>query len=219
METLQNKSEMKITNIKQQIRDENRVSVYLDGKYSFSLNLTELLDEKLKVGLEIDEARLKDLQKRSAEGKLRMRSMEWLMNRPHSEREFRDYLRRKQVDGDYAEYLVGYFRDRKLLNDETYARWLLGVRVGRLKSSRALRAELRSKGVNLTIIDRVISDNPIDELGQIQKIIIKKRRLSRYADDEKLKQYLVRQGYGYSQVAEALNAEGPKQHEEYEESQ
>lgn len=219
METLQNKPEMKITNIKQQVRDENRVSVYLDGKYSFSLNLTELLDEKLKVGLEIDEARLKDLQKRSAEGKLRMRSMEWLMNRPHSEREFRDYLRRKQVDGDYAEYLVSYFKDRKLLNDETYARWLLGVRVGRLKSSRALRAELRSKGVNLTIIDRVISDNPIDELGQIQKIIIKKRRLSRYADDEKLKQYLVRQGYGYSQVAEALNAEGPKQHEEYEESQ
>ena len=219
METLQNKPEMKITNIKQQVRDENRVSVYLDGKYSFSLNLTELLDEKLKVGLEIDEARLKDLQKRSAEGKLRMRSMEWLMNRPHSEREFRDYLRRKQVDGDYAEYLVSYFKDRKLLNDETYARWLLGVRVGRLKSSRALRAELRSKGVNLTIIDRVISDNPIDELGQIQKIIIKKRRLSRYADDEKLKQYLVRQGYGYSQVAEALNAEGSKQHEEYEESQ
>lgn len=219
METLQNKPEMKITNIKQQVRDENRVSVYLDGKYSFSLNLTELLDEKLKVGLEINEARLKDLQKRSAEGKLRMRSMEWLMNRPHSEREFRDYLRRKQVDGDYAEYLVSYFKDRKLLNDETYARWLLGVRVGRLKSSRALRAELRSKGVNLTIIDRVISDNPIDELGQIQKIIIKKRRLSRYADDEKLKQYLVRQGYGYSQVAEALNAEGSKQHEEYEESQ
>jgi len=219
METLQNKPEMKITNIKQQVRDENRVSVYLDGKYSFSLNLTELLDEKLKVGLEINEARLKDLQKRSAEGKLRMRSMEWLMNRPHSEREFRDYLRRKQVDGDYAEYLVSYFKDRKLLNDETYARWLLGVRVGRLKSSRALRAELRSKGVNLTIIDRVISDNPIDELGQIQKIIIKKRRLSRYADDEKLNQYLVRQGYGYSQVAEALNAEGSKQHEEYEESQ
>jgi regulatory protein len=196
---------VKITNIKQQVRDENRVSIFVDGKYSFSLNLTELLDEKLKVNLEIDEARLSALKKKSDEGKLRMRSMEWLMNRPHSQKEFRDYLRRKKVEPEFVDYLVEYFVTKKLLDDARYAAWLIEVRSLRLKSQRALQAELRSKGVSSQVIDDALQANPLNEIQQLKDIIAKKRRLARYQDDQKLMAYLARQGYGFDDIKSAMS--------------
>ena len=89
---------MKITSIKQQVKNDSRVSIFVDGKYSFSLTLDQLLEEKIKKDDEIDESRLKKLKKLSDEGKLKTRSMEWLMNRPHSTKEFSDYLYRKKSD-------------------------------------------------------------------------------------------------------------------------
>ena len=83
---------MKLTAIKQQVKNPDRVSIFVDGQYSFSLSLDELLSQKLKTNIEIDEPRLKQLKQVSADGKLRLRAMEWVLNRPRSIREFRDYM-------------------------------------------------------------------------------------------------------------------------------
>jgi regulatory protein len=78
---------MTITKITEQVKNPNRVSIFVDGKYSFSLSLDQLLDLRLKVSYELDEARLKELVKLSQVGKLKMRTLEWLMIRPHSAKE------------------------------------------------------------------------------------------------------------------------------------
>jgi SOS response regulatory protein OraA/RecX len=49
----------------------------------------------LKVGLEISEGRLAEYKKASEFGKLYQRTLEWVLVRPRSEREVRDYLRKK----------------------------------------------------------------------------------------------------------------------------
>ena len=46
---------MTITKISAQVKNPDRVSIYIDGVYSLSLNLDQLLVEKLKFGLELDE--------------------------------------------------------------------------------------------------------------------------------------------------------------------
>ncbi|MCA9324234.1 hypothetical protein KC992_04000, partial [Candidatus Saccharibacteria bacterium] len=97
---------MKITQIKQQVKNPERVSVFVDGKYSFSLTLDQLLSEKLKKDIELETERVKQLVKLSDEGKIRARALEWLLTRPHSTREFRDYLYRKKAEKDLIEKLV-----------------------------------------------------------------------------------------------------------------
>ncbi|MEX1995188.1 MAG: hypothetical protein WD887_00210, partial [Candidatus Saccharimonadales bacterium] len=89
---------MKITSLKQQIKNPERVSIFVDNKYSFSLSLDELVAQKLKKDTQLDEARLKTLKKLSADGKSRARALNWLLIRPHSTRELQDYLRRKKTD-------------------------------------------------------------------------------------------------------------------------
>lgn len=42
---------MKITALKAQIKNPERVSVFVDGKYSFSLTINEVIDQKIKKDL------------------------------------------------------------------------------------------------------------------------------------------------------------------------
>src|SRR5687768_12514323 len=103
---------MKITSIKQQVKNPERVSVFVDEKYAFSLSLDELLKYKIKKDDEIDKAQLKKFKKISDDGKLRGRALEWLLNRPHSIREFKDYLYRKKADPGLSDALIEEFSSK-----------------------------------------------------------------------------------------------------------
>src|SRR3989344_1796754 len=100
---------MKITAFKTQLKNPGRVSVFVDGQYSFSLSLDELAEYKLKNDDEITAAGVKKFKKISADGKLKARSLAWLLNRPHSTREFHDYWRRKRAGSELAERLSQEF--------------------------------------------------------------------------------------------------------------
>src|SRR3989344_6400241 len=100
---------MQITSMKQQVKNPERVSIFVDGKYEFSLTLDELLQQRLKNGTELDKADVKRLKKVSVDGKLRIRAIEWLLNRPHSVREFRGYLYRKKAEPELMEAFIEEF--------------------------------------------------------------------------------------------------------------
>ena len=108
---------MKITSLKQQLKQPERVSIFVDDKYSFSLSLDEVVKYKVKNGIELSAADIKRFKKISADGKLRARALEWLMNRPHSVKEFHDYLYRKKVDEPLTKSLTSYFSTRGYLDD------------------------------------------------------------------------------------------------------
>src|SRR3989338_1711055 len=131
---------MKITVIKAQVKNPERVSVFVDDRYSFSLSLDELVSQKLKKDEELSQADVKRFKKLSDDGKLRARSLEWLLNRPHSIREFKDYLYRKKADLDITESLITEFLSRKYLDEEKFAKWFTELQKRRGKSNRAIRA-------------------------------------------------------------------------------
>lgn len=197
---------MKITAIKQQVKDPERVSVFIDGNYEFSLSLDELLKEKLKNGDELEKPDIKRLKKISADGKLRMWALEWLLNRPHSEREFRDYLYRKKAEAEQIDSLVKEFTDKGYLDNAKFARWFTELLARRGKSDPAIRAELFKKGIDREIVEEIISVGAGDEAARLKLMIEKKQNLARYKNDpEKLKRYLVGQGFSWVDVKDALN--------------
>lgn len=195
---------MKITSIKQQVKNPERASIFLDGKYSFSLTLSELVAEKLKIGQGLDEPELKRLKKLSDDGKLKMRALEWVMNRPRSIREFRDYMFRKKADSDLAEKLQEEFTGRGYIDEIRYAEWLVDVRRRRGKSERAIRSELTSKGLDNEVVQGVLQGGG-DELERLKELVNKKAKLPRYkADRQKFMQYLARQGFSYDDIKSVL---------------
>ncbi|HET9850170.1 MAG TPA: RecX family transcriptional regulator [Candidatus Saccharimonadales bacterium] len=196
---------MRITSITRQVKNPERVNIFLAGKYSFSLSLDELIRERLKKDQELTEAELKKLKKISADGKLRSRSLEWLLGRPHSTREFKDYLRKKQVEAELTESLIDEFTTKGYLDDEKFAQWFTDLRQRKYKSRRAIKAELAGKGISGELAEQVLSQSNANEEEAIKEIIAKKSKSSRYRDDSlRLMKYLTSQGFNYSLVKKCL---------------
>jgi len=203
---------MKITAIRQQVKNPERVSVFIDGKYEFSLSLDEVVKHKIKNNDEIDKAGVKKFKKISADGKLRARVLEWLLNRPHSERELRDYLYRKKIEPEQTDSLVKEMTERGYLDNSKFAAWFTELQARRGKSDRAIRAELFKKGIGREIADETIPQNAGGEQQRLKAVIEKKAKLSRYRNDpEKLMRYLVSQGFSWQMVKNALAADRPEQ--------
>lgn len=203
---------MKITSIKQQVKNPGRVSIFVDGKYEFSLSLDELVKHKLKNDLELDKTEVKKFKKISQDGKLRMRALEWLMNRPHSEREFRDYLYKKKLEAEQTDSLVDEFIAKGYLDNAKFAAWFTELQARRGKSERAIRSELFKKGIDRAIIDKTLSATAGNETQRLKAMIEKKRRLSRYKNDpQKLMQYLVGQGFNWQLIKDELASDQPEE--------
>lgn len=200
---------MNITSIKQQVRDQNRVSVSVDQKYSFSLTLDELVREKLKIGLELDPSRLKKLKQVSLDGKIRSRALDWALNRPRSVKEFGNYLMKKKVDKLLVAKLTEEFIARDYLSDEVYASWLIDVRSRAGKSNKFISSQLLANGISRDIFEPLLSDLDQPEGLRLQSVVDKKQKLSRYkSNPDKLIRYLLGQGFRYSDIQDSLKRSG-----------
>jgi regulatory protein len=207
---------MKITGISAQQKDKNRVNVMVDGKYRFSLDIFQVADLGIRIGKDYTDEELTELETESQFGKTYARALEYSLMRPHSAKEMRDYLYRKTRDtrtktgdirkGTAPEITTRVFDrlvEKGYIDDEKFTRyWVENRNLTKGASRRKLTAELRSKGVETPIIERYLADSTRSDDDEIQKIITKKR--NRYPDDQKLMQYLARQGFSYDDIKQAL---------------
>lgn len=195
---------MKITNIKQQVKRTDRYSIFVDGKYAFSLSESELLAQGLASGKEIDERGLKELKEVSGADKAYGNALRYVAMRPRSEWEMRTYLQRKEVDEPVTDSIIQRLRNVGLLNDLAFARaWVNNRRLLKSTSKRKLALELKQKHVPDDLANQVLREDETDERDTLRELVQKRR--NRYADQNKLMQYLARQGFGYDDIKTVLN--------------
>lgn len=200
---------MKITSVKAQTKNPERVSVYVDDKYAFSLNHAQLLDQRIHAGLELTEERLAELKHISEFGKAYERALMYAMLRPRSVREMQDYCRRKKWPPEDSQAIIDKLSSRRHIDDRSFARsWVENRALNKSTSQRKLRLELKQKGVADDIVAEVLSSGSYNEAKALQDIVAKKRKLSRFKnDDQKLMEYLARQGFGFDDIKNALRAD------------
>lgn len=109
---------MKITALTAQQRDPNRINVMVDGKYRFSLDISQVVSLGVKVGREYTDAELSEIEGESQFGKLYARALEYCLMRPHSKREVRDYLWRKTRETRYKSRKTGEIKLRDGVSPE-----------------------------------------------------------------------------------------------------
>lgn len=196
---------MKISDIKQQVKRQGRYSIYVDGKYSFSLSENELLNIGLRINQEFSEVELEKLKKTAVADKAMMRAYDQLSRRPRSVWEMQDYLRRKDYDEQLISDIVNRLKEQGYLNDRKFAEaWIANRRLLKKTSKRRLFQELKQKRVDEHIISDVLEEDETDESEVLRELIAKKRTQSRYQDQEKLIAYLARQGFNYGDIKAAL---------------
>ena len=210
-----------ITALTAQVRSADRVNVFIDGKYDFSLDVAQVVDCGVKVGRMLTEAELTELRREGEFGKLYVRALEYTLMRPHSAREIRDYLQRKTLPRKYKQRKTGTLvekpgaslaivqrvfarlRERGHIDDGAFAQWWVENRhQSKGVSRRKLEAELRAKGVAPEVINQALAQSRRTDEDELAKVIAKKR--PRYPDEQKLIAYLLRQGFAYDDIRAAL---------------
>ena len=253
--------ELKVTALKQGARNLNRVNVYINNKFQFSLDITQVVDTlssstvfcsyvdvyrinnyfldglshhskkpecisvgvgdsfRVKVGNIITPTQLLEYKKASEFGKLYQRTLEWVLTRPRSIKETRDYLfrklRQKKIvdspegrkierihnlpDEDLAnisDEIISRLISKKYLDDLNFAKYYAENRFAKKGiSKKRLKMELIKKGIPSDIVEQVAEQR--NDKEEILKIIAKKH--NKY-DDDKLIAYLCRQGFDYQLV-------------------
>lgn len=215
---------MKVTQISAQQKNPNRVNISVDGKYRLSLDLYQVSDLGITVGKELTEHELVDLENESDYGKLYARALEYSLVRPRSAKEIRDYLWKKTRSRRYrsrsgeikeakglsqqiADRVYERLEQKGYIDDERFSKYWVEYRnVKKGSSRRKLISELRTKGVDQNIINNVMALDVRNDESEIDKVIAKKQ--GRY-DNNRLTQYLMRQGFSYDLIRSKLTAESP----------
>lgn len=197
---------MKITDIKQQVKRKDRYSIYVDGKYTFSLSGDELVKSGLKKDQDLTPTELKRLKKSAVFGKAYDRVLRLLAIRPRSQWEIEDYLQRKGYGNELISVLVKKVTSAGLVDDAKFARqWVDWRALSRPRSKRQLASELFKKRISQDVISEILDGiDEASELEQIQEIILRKAKLAQYQDRQKLIAYLARQGFPYHLIKQAL---------------
>jgi len=194
----------KITAIEPQTRRKNRVNVYLDGRYAFSLSNIVAERHSLAVGLDLTQDDIGELLEEESYYKALDTAFNFLSYRPRSEREVRLNLKKKRFSSEVADRVIQRLRDLGLIDDLAFASfWVDNRQSCRPRGTAAIRAELRSKGVNNDVIAEVAAD--VDEEENAYRAAIKQASRLRGLDYNTFRQrlggYLVRRGFSYDAAA------------------
>jgi len=196
---------MKISDIKQQLKRKDRYSVYVDGKFTFSLGESELINSGLRINHELAKDELESLKQTAVLDKAYDRALNLIARRRRSEWEVRDYMKRKEYDETVTSETLNKLSDRGYVDDAAFAKaWVDNRRLLKSISKRRLAQELRQKRISDDIIQTALNNDEADELGVLRELIAKKRLQTRYQDDLKLMQYLSRQGFSYGDIKTVL---------------
>ena len=212
----------RITDLAQQAHDAERLNVFLDGAFAFGLSREVALREGLRLGDELDPARVAALRAADDVAKATSNALALLARRPRSEREVRDRLRQKGYAPEAIDAAVAKLAGWRYLDDADFARyWVENRAAHQPRGRRLLEQELRHKGVARDTVKETIAEADLDE--QTAALDLARKKLRSYAGQEppvvrrRLAAYLARRGYGWDvarPVLDRLLGEHPDEDEQ-----
>lgn len=187
-----------VTAMRVQQGDKDRVSVFLDGEYAFSLPI--LAAANLHKGQELSEEEQAALEREGTVDLARQQALRFLSYRPRSTAEVETALRRKGHDGDVIADTITRLKAAGLLDDESFARYWVDNRAQfRARSAKALRYELRQKGVDKEVIDEAVEIVDEDQAAwaAVERKLAHWMGLEERDFEQKVIAHLVRRGFSF----------------------
>jgi regulatory protein len=214
-----------ITAVQVQKKNKERVNVYIDGRFAFGLAAIEAV--KLRRGQKLSDDEIAALRGRDEAHQAHEAALRYLDYRPRSVDEIRRHLKSKDVEPDVIDEVIERLSQVGLLDDRAFARyWLENRSDFRPRGERALRMELRQKGVPDDVIAEVLGEGHNEDDSAYRAAMTQARKIRATDPREfrrKLEAHLARRGYSYDTAREAAtrawSALQPKNEDEFFESE
>ncbi len=203
---------MRITDLEPQVNNAERINVYVDGHFLLGVNGVIVLRMELRVGQELLPEQLEQLRSEEAEQQAVDRALNFLSFRPRSREEVRRYLLRKETPPYVIEAALERLDRLNFVNDRAFVEfWVENRDKFNPRGSRALKNELRLKGIERDIVDELVDKDGDEELA----LCAARKKAASLAHTpgmdyatfrNRLGAFLQRRGFGYDVVTHTVKA-------------
>ena len=200
----------KITKIEIQKRNKERVNLFLDDEYAFSLSTELVYKEALKVNEEVDSKKLEILAEKESFIRCKDSALRAIEKSYKTEKEVRDKLQLKGYPDNAINKSIEFLKEYNFVNDINYTKAFIKDKLNSLGSQK-IKYTLIQKGISKEILEDELSDinkenekNVALDLAKKKIIIIKKKETDNYKISGKLYRYLLSKGYEYEVVSEVV---------------
>jgi regulatory protein len=193
----------RITALKVQKKNPNRVSIYLDEEYAFGVS--RIVSAWLQIGQILSDEKIADLQQQETQEAALQKALLLLSYRPRSEAEIRQKLTEDGFETTVITNAIDRLRSNGLLHDEAFAQtWVENRGAFRPRSHKMLSYELRRKGVAEETIQQALETTGDDSELAYQAAVRYARKLAAADWEEfqrRLLSFLARRGFSYATAA------------------
>ncbi len=144
-----------ITQISTQKKNKSRVNIYLDNEFACGMQSIVVLENRLKVGMDIDADKLKELSSFSDVEAAFNKAVKLVAKVLKTETELKRYLVEKGYSLDTIATVIDKLKSYNYINDSDYAKSYINQK--RINSGKKkLYYELKQKGIDDKILDKAL---------------------------------------------------------------
>lgn len=198
---------MKITDIKKSANSKS--DIYIDDEYAFFLYQSDIAKTGIKSGLEIKKEEYEELKKIVFKNALGS-ALRLVCRCDYTVKMIKEKLCYKKYPSDAVKYATDYLMENRYVDDYTYARKFIKEAFEVKKKGKAyVKAELLRRGISKEVVEELSekyydNDEIITITDKKYKTLIKDKETPDFKDLNKLKNYLLRQGFSYEEIVRAI---------------
>ncbi len=196
-----------ITAITPQKKDKSRCNLEVDGKFFCGMKRITVMQYRLKVGTEVTAGQLSEMQLESEKDTAFDKALFHISTSMKTEREIRDFLKKKGYLADVQDYVVEKMRQYRFLDDAAYAR-AYAESMAKKKGARLIAMELKRKGISDEIAEEAVEG--ISDGDKAAKDLLERYLRNKDVTDRKVIQkayaHLLSKGFDYETAQRALEA-------------
>jgi len=197
----------KITALRAQAKDSQRVNVFVEGEFALGVSLTTITKAGLHVGKQLSAEEFAKLEQIESGDKAYLAALRFLEARPRSIAEVRTRLGRKDFAPEAIDAAIARLAELELLDDAAFARyWVENRQAYRPRGAGALRDELRRKGIDADVtaevLDNTLTGDEAAYASGLARAVLHKYAGSpdRNAFSRRMGSYLQRRGYTFEVI-------------------
>ncbi len=203
---------MRITKIEPQKKRKDRYNIYIDDEFYFGLDENVVLKFGLREKDEIDKELIERIEGEEVVAKAYNATVNFLKTRERSKKEISDKLKTKEYSLSVIKKILAKLENLDLVNDKRFAQMFVRDRIKlKPKGKRVLRLELKQKGIDGDIIEKVLEDilDKKKESELVEKVF--KKIESRYSNlppaeqKQKIIKYLLGKGFEWNIIERVVD--------------
>lgn len=191
--------DQKISALKVQKKNPNRISVYLDDEFAFGVS--RIVGAWLRIGEVLTSQKIEQLKRQDSQEAALQKAMTLLGFRPRSEQEIRLRLNKAGFDPEIIELTLKKLSKSGLLGDTQFAQqWVENRTEFKPRSRRMLAYELHQKGVPDALVQEALNQTEDDDSLAYHAASRHRRKfekLEKIEYQKKMLGYLGRLGFNY----------------------